>query len=268
LLEPTEHFDSDSVRASWDAAADAYAEGQAAGRDYYRYEFFGPQHVSLCGDVEGLSVLDLGCGSGYFAREMALAGASVTAVDISPRMLEHARRIEADTPLGITYLESDAASIGRFVPEGRFDLVTSCMALQDMPGVPGVLQEAHRALRDGGRLVVSIAHPCTDTPFRKWERDDSGGKRWLCIDRYFERGPLEYPWRGWAYEFSTSAIHATLEDWFGWFLSAGFSLSTLREPRPSEAALANRPDLEDASRVPYYLLLDFTASRAPRIQAS
>ncbi len=259
MPKPIGRFDSDSVRASWDVAADAYAQGQASGRDYYRYEFFGPEHITLCGDVDGLTVLDLGCGSGYFAREMALAGASVTAVDISPRMLEHARRIEAETPLGITYLESDAASIGGVVPDGHFDLVTSCMALQDMPDVPGVLREARRTVRDEGRLVVSIVHPCTDTPFREWERDDSGGKRWLCIDRYFERGPVEYPWKGWAYEFRTPSFHATLEDWFDWFLSAGFSLSALKEPRPSKAALVKRPELEDASRVAYYLLLEFTA---------
>lgn len=254
-----ERFDSASVRRAWDVAADAYAQGQASGRDYYRYEFFGPEHVALCGDVDGLSVLDLGCGSGYFARQMALAGAHVTAVDISPRMIEHAQRIESEAPLGVTYLVCDAAAVGHHVSPGQFDLITSCMALQDMPDVPGVLGQARRAVRDGGRLVVSIVHPCTDTPFREWERDDMNAKRWLCIDRYFERGPLEYRWKGWAYEFETPASHATLEDWFTWFLDAGFSLSALKEPMPSEAALAKRPDLEDAARVPYYLLLDFAA---------
>lgn len=258
-----ERFDSESVRNAWNAAADAYAEGQASGRDYYRYEFFGPEHVALCGNVGGLKVLDLGCGSGYFAREMASAGARVTAIDISPQMIEHARRIESEAPLGIAYFVCDAAAAGDVVPTGQFDLITSCLALQDMPDVPEVLRQARRAVRDDGRLVVSIAHPCTDTPFRRWERDDEGAKRWLCIDRYFERGPLEYRWKGWAYEFDTPGLHATLEDWFTWFLGAGFTLTALKEPRPSAAALSARPDLEDAARVPYYLLLDLAASGEP-----
>ena len=265
MPEPIDRFNADSVRSAWDTAAEAYAEGQATGLDYYRYEFFGPEHVALCGDVDGLEVLDLGCGSGYFAREMASAGARVMGVDISPKMIAHARRLEADAPLGITYHECDAAAIGELVAAGQFDLVTSCMALQDMPDVPGVLGQARRALRDGGRLVVSITHPCTDTPFREWERDDTNAKRWLCIDRYFERGPVEYRWKGWAYEFKTPALHSTLEDWFGWFLAAGFSLSALKEPMPSKSALAERPDLEDAARVPYYLLLDFSASGTPEV---
>jgi len=78
-------FDARSARESWDRAAEAYAEGQASGRDYYRYEFLGPAQVAACGDVAGLRLLDVGCGSGYFAREMARRGARVSGLDISPR---------------------------------------------------------------------------------------------------------------------------------------------------------------------------------------
>jgi SAM-dependent methyltransferase len=249
-------FDVESVRASWDDAADVYAEGQASGRDYYRYEFFGPAQLALCGDVAGMRVLDVGCGNGYFARELARCGARVTGIDISPRMIEHARRQEWATSLGIEYHVLDAGALpASFVPQS-FDKAASCLALQDMPNVRMVLQGVRSLLRPGGSFVASIAHPCTDTPFRVWERDNDGKKRWLCIDRYFERGPLEYAWSGWGRDFMTEAIHATLEDWVGWILEAGFHLRALKEPCPTEQALRARPDLEDAARVPYYLLFD------------
>ena len=80
-------FDTHSVREAWDLAADGYAQGQASGRDYYRYEFFGPAHADLCGDVRGRRLLDVGCGSGYFTREMAARGEQATGIDISPRMI-------------------------------------------------------------------------------------------------------------------------------------------------------------------------------------
>ena len=256
MPERPERFDAASVREAWDRAADAYAQGQSSGRDSYRYELFGPAQVDACGDVRGLRLLDVGCGSGYFAREMARRGARVTGVDISPRMIEHARRGEAAEPLGIDFRVGDAAEVGGRFAAGTFDAATSCLALQDMPDVPAVLRGVAEVLRPGGWFVASIAHPCSDTPFRRWERDEAGRKRWLCTDRYFERGPLEYAWKGWAYDFATPALHATLEDWFGWIHGAGFRLRGLREPRPTAEAVRARPDLEDAARVPYFLILD------------
>jgi SAM-dependent methyltransferase len=236
--------------------ADAYAQGQASGIDYYRYEFFGPAQLALCGEVGGLGILDVGCGNGYFARGLARRGARVTGIDISPRMIEHAKQQEATESLGIEYHVLDAALLpAGFAPQS-FDMVASCMALQDMPSVEKVFRGVHTLLRPGCRFVASITHPCTDTPLRVWERDQSGAKRWLCIDRYFERGSFEYTWTDWGRDFTTEGFRAPLEDWFGWILDAGFQLRAFKEPRPTEQALRTRPDLEDAARVPYYLFFD------------
>jgi len=85
----------------------------------------------------------------------------------------------------------------------------------DMPDIPGVLRSIHDALAPGGRLIASIAHPCTDAAFRRWQRDETGRKEWLRIGRYSMR-TVTYAWSDRAYEFRTSACHATLEDWFEW----------------------------------------------------
>jgi hypothetical protein len=118
-------------------------------------------------------------------------------------------------------------------------------------------------LRLNARFVASITHPCTDTPFRQWERDGSGRKRWLCIDRYFDREILEFGWLRWPEEFTTTALHAPLEDWFAWILQAGFTVRGFHEPRPREDALRHHPDLEDATRVPYYVVFDLVRGPSP-----
>jgi len=197
MPERSEKFDPDAVRNEWDTASDAYAEGQATGRDYYRLEFFGPAQIALCGEVQGLRLLEVGCGTGYFAREMARRGAVGTAVDLSPGMLAHARESESTDPLGIRYLNGDAARLREYLDAEPFDMVTSCLALQDMPDIPKVFRAIHDVLVPGGRLVASIAHPCNDMPFRVWAKDSSGAKQWLCVDRYFDRGPVKYAWKDW-----------------------------------------------------------------------
>lgn len=249
-------FDRESVRESWERAAAAFDSAQTSGLDYYRSEFFGPAQIELCGDVRDMSLIDVGCGSGYLARAMAERGARVTGVDISPRMIALAERHESDVPLGITYRIADAADLTSQIGMATFDMATSCMALQDMPSVDAVLRGVSAALRPGGRFVASITHPCNDMPFRRWERDERGQKRWLCVDRYFERGPITFSWERFGERVTTTAMHATLEDWLGWIHAAGFQLRGFHEPCPTPAALGRRPDLEDAARIPYYVFFD------------
>jgi SAM-dependent methyltransferase len=249
-------FDADAVRRAWDTAADAYAATQAAGGDWYRYEFLGPAQVAACGAVNGVRALDVGCGNGYLARELAGRGARVTGVDISPRMVENARAIEAERPLGIAYDAIDAAEIASRFPAASFDLAASCLALQDMPDPGAAFRAVAAVLRPGGRFVASITHPCTDTPFRRWEREASGAKTCLCIDRYFDRGAFEFTWRDRWGGFTTASLHVPLEDWFGWIAAAGFQVRGVREPRPTDEAIRANPHLADAARVPYYMIFD------------
>jgi hypothetical protein len=78
-------------------------------------------------------------------------------------------------------------------------------------------------------------------------------------DRYFERTPIEFTWERFGESVTTVALHATLEDWFGWIDAAGFHGRAFREPCPTSEALRKRPDLEDAARVPYYVFFDLTS---------
>lgn len=258
MPQPIERFDAESVRSAWDRAADAYAGFQADGADYYRLDFFGPAQVRQCGDVEGLDLLDLGCGSGYFAREMARRGARVVGIDLSPEMLRHAAAIEEAGPLGIEYRLLDAGLVGETFAPASFDMATSCMALQDMPDIPRVLRGVAHVLKPGGRFVTCVTHPGSDMRHREWVTDESGTRVALALGGYFEEGPLSYDWKGakFAYEFSTPGYHAPLERWFEWILDAGFALRAFREPSPTVEALEAHPDLLDASLVPYFAIFD------------
>ena len=194
--------DADSV-AGWNAGAKAWDSFIESGGDYYRLEVHGPALLAACEPVGGLEVLDLGCGQGYFSRQLAARGARVAAVDASPELIALALDREVRQPLGIRYRCLSAANISTEWPAEAFDLVAACMSLQDMADVSATLRGAAAVLRAGGRFVFSIPHPVTETLVREWLRDEAGQKLALKLDRYFDSGAsvchwnmprLLYPW--------------------------------------------------------------------------
>jgi 2-polyprenyl-3-methyl-5-hydroxy-6-metoxy-1,4-benzoquinol methylase len=255
------------ARDAWNAGADAFVTFVESGADHFRHLVHGPALLAACGAVGGGRALDVGCGHGYFSRLLAQAGAVVTGVDVSDRLIERALAQEASGPLGIAYLRMDAAQIGTRLVEESFDLVTACMSLQDMADPAAVLAGANRILRPNGRVVFSVPHPCTETPFREWKRDERGKKLALCLDRYFDSGPATHHWNmpRLSYHWRTPFRRFTLTDWSRLIREAGFAIRGLDEPRPDAALVAAHADLESCSRMPYFLIFEIVkAAGLPR----
>jgi len=110
---------------------------------------------AIVGDVRGLNVLDLGCGTGRHSLWMAAAGATVTGVDFSEGMLAEARRKPGAE--AIRFVVHDLHLPLPFAAE--FDLVVSGLVLEHLRDLDGFFAEARRVLKPGGRAVVSAMHP-------------------------------------------------------------------------------------------------------------
>jgi 2-polyprenyl-3-methyl-5-hydroxy-6-metoxy-1,4-benzoquinol methylase len=251
-------FTDADVRAAWNRGASAWHQFVQSGADYYRWRVHGPALLQACGDVKGARVLDLGCGEGYFARELARSGAQVVGIDLSDEQVSNAQKSETSDPLGIEYRCMSASAIDGVFAACSFDLVTACMALQDMGEVSTVLQSACAVLRPQGRMLFSAPHPATDMPFREWERDDRGNKMFLKVGRYFETGPSVMQWNmsRLVYQWSTPFWRRTLQEWSDAIAEAGFLIRRIYEPRPSEDDVAIQPEVSDARDFPYFLIFD------------
>jgi ubiquinone/menaquinone biosynthesis C-methylase UbiE len=101
----------------------------------------------------GARVLEIGCGTGAIARELAAREeiAEVVGIDPSPILLETARRLAAGTA-SLSFAEGDGRALPFAAPE--FDAVVIHRVLSHVPGPEAVVAEAARVLRPGGRLVV------------------------------------------------------------------------------------------------------------------
>ena len=98
--------------------------------------------------------LDLSCGTGNYALALAERGFRVVGVDVSAPMLRVARAQSAQAKLDIRWLQADANALP-FRP-GAFDLATVILGLEFVAEPGRALQEAHRVLKPGGRLVAAI----------------------------------------------------------------------------------------------------------------
>lgn len=101
----------------------------------------------------GLSVLDLGTGTGAMACELAQAGLRVVAVDHSPKMLEAARAKLAEQGAQDVELRCGEASSLPLV-DAEVDAAFAHMALQYLPSPADALREMARVVRPGGTVVV------------------------------------------------------------------------------------------------------------------
>jgi SAM-dependent methyltransferase len=100
-------------------------------------------------------VLDVGCGAGAFAAELATRAGHVDALDRSPEMIEAARQI---TPANVTCILGDVMRDP--LPAEHYDAIVSVTALHHMP-VGDALRRLSRALRPGG-VLAAVALPRQD----------------------------------------------------------------------------------------------------------
>lgn len=96
----------------------------------------------------GQSLLDIGCGEGFFLSMAARSGYSVRGVDLSSDAAEYARRT-----FGVD-VEAKSLEEMQFA-ENSFDVVTLWQVLEHVPYPLGLLKEVHRILRPRGLLIVS-----------------------------------------------------------------------------------------------------------------
>jgi SAM-dependent methyltransferase len=107
--------------------------------------------LDVLGDVGGLDVCELGCGTAYFSAWLAKLGARPVGVDVTPAQLDTARRMMAETGIEFPLVEADAAETG--LSDASFDLVVSEYGASIWVDPYRWIPEASRLLRPKGRLV-------------------------------------------------------------------------------------------------------------------
>ena len=111
---------------------------------------------SLTGELGGLRVADIGCGTGRHALRWAAAGARVTALDFSEAMLQRARAKPGAE--AVTFVQHDLAAPFP-LESAAFDRVCCCLVLDHIADLDNFFAELRRLCRPSGCVIVSVMHP-------------------------------------------------------------------------------------------------------------
>ena len=204
-----------------------------------------PVFLDLAGDLRNLDIIDLGCGDAVFGKEALTRGAkSYLGIELSEGMVQ----------LALHNLETTSGQIiqGSIedwqAQEGQADFVVSRLALNYVEHLEPVFREVYKALRPGGRFVVTLEHPVITSHFVSLE----SGKRssWL-VDDYFKPGARKHVWLG----KEVSKYHHSIEDYLRMLEVAGLRLERLRESKPQREHFHSEAEFQRRLRIPLFLFL-------------
>ncbi len=201
-------------------------------------------------NLTGLEILDLGCGFGDFARyARQQQAASVTAIDVSSKMLETARHMTDDP--AILFAQGAIENLAEIqCADKPFDLIISSLALHYVADYAAALGDISKRLKPGGRLVFSVEHPiCTALAAQKWHQDDAGNEQFWPIDNYRDEGPRQTHW----FVDDVIKYHRTVETYVNGLLDAGLQITRLLEPEPVKDATDAKWEMH--RRRPPFLIL-------------
>lgn len=105
-------------------------------------------------DLNGRSVVDIGCGGGILAESMAAAGADVTGIDMAEGPLAVARLHQVESGASVDYRQSTAEELAA-ADAGQYDIVTCLEMLEHVPSPAQIIASVHTLLRPGGLACFS-----------------------------------------------------------------------------------------------------------------
>lgn len=147
---PTEKILED-VKQYWDKRADGYNQVNVEELQSIKRTLWQTTILKNAPEKACLKILDVGTGPGFFAVTLAMAGHEVTAVDVTPAMLEQAKNNARQHDVDINFVQSDVHTLP--FDEQTFDLIVTRNVTWNLKHPFQAYQEWFRVLKTGGRLI-------------------------------------------------------------------------------------------------------------------
>lgn len=210
-----------------------------------------PAMEKLLPNLEGKTVLDLGCGYGHNCLEFIKKGAKkVVGIDISKKMLDIANKESSHE--NITYLNMSMTDINSL--NEKFDVIYSSLAFHYIEDFMEFCKIMYSQLNKGGVLLFSQEHPISTATIDgkgHYNRDENGKRVSYTMSNYNEIGKRHISWL----VDDVIKYHRTLGNIITSVAKAGFTIDTVCEPLPEDWAIKKYPDIVKEYIKPCFLIV-------------
>jgi ubiquinone/menaquinone biosynthesis C-methylase UbiE len=235
----------------------------------YQASLILPNLTRLLSIQNNEKILDLACGQGFFAREIAKLGAKVIGVDISPELVEIARLSspkgeanggQAKKDKSVEFHVSPAHKLD-FIQKESIDKTIIVLSLQNIENPHEVIHEINRVLKPNGKLLIVLNHPAFRIPKKSsWGWDEENRIQYRRLDGYMTESkeeiqmhPGEKPWQ------KTVSFHRPFQYYFKILSNNGFYISKIEEWTSNKISKPGpKKSSEDNARreFPLFLLIE------------
>jgi len=227
-----------------------------------------PAIYSLLPNLEGLSVLCLGCGSGEECEELYQRGATrVVGIDNAEGLIDWAKN-------SYPHLEFEVADmLNLHYPQASFDLVFSSLAFHYIENWDNLFATIRNVLKPGGSCIFSTHHPIKwgsqsiknkeytqflmgykkiKSPHLSSQSTNKITQNYTIFGDYLTKRPINETLFG---NLEITHYHRPISDMINTFLNAGFSINSMLEPLPVSESASAKPDFYEVhSRIPLFVL--------------
>jgi SAM-dependent methyltransferase len=176
-----------------------------------------PATLSMMPDVNGLKVLDAGCGAGFYAKWLVDHGADVIGLDFSENMIAYSQDL---VKRNSCFYVADLNQPLQMIADDSIDLINSSLTLHYLTDLDFTFSEFSRVLKPDGYFIFSVHHP--------FETAD-----WHKIENYHETILVSDVWRG-MNNTEVTYFHRSLSSYTEALHRNGFIIEQILEPQPTE----------------------------------
>lgn len=197
-----------------------------------------PILLSMLPDLNGKSVLDIGCGMGQHAKQYSdMNASSVLGIDISEKMLAYAAKNNcADN---ISYMQLPIENLSEI--RKQFDVITSSLAFDYIEDFDKLMADVYDLTNERAEFVFSMSHPLAtayDGTYPRFTRSETGERLYANIHNYIIEGKRNVKWVVDDYEL----YHRTISSIINSIVRAGFLITECRESQISDEIRVLEPD--------------------------